>query len=323
MTSHIPKEWYYGAGKQCPECSYVRQEHEKAPKWQCPQCGIIYAKVENPHMHAPRVSSSMRSQQRKHALRVIQDPLLIFFARMFDLILIISLLIFLLSWWYKDRLPNANEISPLLLREPEQTVTQHRTFVFNYLGDNITVEPVANYKLWGIIASQNDVDNFFWGYEKDNVNIKDICVLYGDNLSNDQFPLWKIWNKQWTCFIDFPGNSYTAFNPRQLSNNHLIAQDEAIRQRIQQLRVGDQIYIQGMLVNYQSKHAPYWRRSSKTRDDAGNGACEVLYVEKMEILKQSNETWYYLYEFSSWTLITIFCARLLILLIAIYRQKTA
>ena len=31
-------------GKPCPKCGHVRSESETAPDWQCPKCGIVYAK---------------------------------------------------------------------------------------------------------------------------------------------------------------------------------------------------------------------------------------------------------------------------------------
>jgi len=31
-------------GKPCPKCRYVRTASETAPDWQCPKCGIAYAK---------------------------------------------------------------------------------------------------------------------------------------------------------------------------------------------------------------------------------------------------------------------------------------
>jgi uncharacterized Tic20 family protein len=32
------------ATKACPKCAYVRTESETVPDWQCPKCGIVYAK---------------------------------------------------------------------------------------------------------------------------------------------------------------------------------------------------------------------------------------------------------------------------------------
>ena len=31
-------------GKACPKCAYVRTQSETVPDWQCPKCGIVYAK---------------------------------------------------------------------------------------------------------------------------------------------------------------------------------------------------------------------------------------------------------------------------------------
>lgn len=31
-------------GKPCPKCAYVRAESDTAPDWQCPKCGVAYAK---------------------------------------------------------------------------------------------------------------------------------------------------------------------------------------------------------------------------------------------------------------------------------------
>src|SRR5262245_25915678 len=31
-------------GKPCPKCKYVRSAAETAPDWQCPKCGVAYAK---------------------------------------------------------------------------------------------------------------------------------------------------------------------------------------------------------------------------------------------------------------------------------------
>ncbi|MBI4388644.1 MAG: hypothetical protein HY580_00560 [Nitrospinae bacterium] len=35
-------------GKVCPKCGYERRPGDFAPEIECPRCGIVYAKVENP-----------------------------------------------------------------------------------------------------------------------------------------------------------------------------------------------------------------------------------------------------------------------------------
>lgn len=34
--------------KKCPKCGYQRQSSDVAPDWQCPSCGVAYAKVSKP-----------------------------------------------------------------------------------------------------------------------------------------------------------------------------------------------------------------------------------------------------------------------------------
>lgn len=49
-----------GAGKVCPKCGYARRQADLAPDYECPRCGIIYAKFEE-------------AQQRREALRREQE----------------------------------------------------------------------------------------------------------------------------------------------------------------------------------------------------------------------------------------------------------
>ncbi|MDX9717244.1 MAG: hypothetical protein RBT67_07715 [Thauera sp.] len=45
---------------QCPKCGYVRQESDAAPDYECPRCGIVYAKFNK---------SLSPEEQRKNALQ--------------------------------------------------------------------------------------------------------------------------------------------------------------------------------------------------------------------------------------------------------------
>lgn len=45
-------------GKPCPKCAHVRSESETAPDWQCPKCGIVYAKFgQMPPVAAPAAAA--------------------------------------------------------------------------------------------------------------------------------------------------------------------------------------------------------------------------------------------------------------------------
>jgi hypothetical protein len=91
-----------------------------------------------------------------------------------------------------------------------------------------------------------------------------------------------------------------------VSNNHLITDQEILRTAIARLRVGDQIHLTGRLVAYQDAAQPeFWRNSSLTRYDTGNGACEVVFVQGVTVLKPGAPLWNLLWSVSFWLLILI------------------
>lgn len=67
------------------------------------------------------------------------------------------------------------------------------------------------------------------------------------------------------------------------SNLHLIPQDDLIAKVVGQLRVGDLIHLKGYLVRVDARDGGEWR-SSTTRSDKNNGACEVMYVRSIDVL---------------------------------------
>ena len=75
---------------------------------------------------------------------------------------------------------------------------------------------------------------------------------------------------------------------RQCSNNHLIPADTRVKKAIKKIKKGDHIRITGYLVYIDGKKSDgttfFWN-SSTTRDDDGDGACEVIYVTDVEWLK--------------------------------------
>lgn len=69
------------------------------------------------------------------------------------------------------------------------------------------------------------------------------------------------------------------------SNNHLISANENICKAIGLIKKGDIIQLWGSLVNVEGIYKNFevtWDTST-TRMDSGNGACEIIYVEKIRI----------------------------------------
>jgi hypothetical protein len=196
-------------------------------------------------------------------------------------------------------------ILPPLFQDPIQTPTTRPPFAFPYKGETYLVHPVAEYELWGLVVSHNNIHSVTDIYhDRASVDTKDLCVLWGTNLTRDDFQQVAYWSDPWSCGFAVPAP--LLFSPDHLSNNHLITADQRLRDRIDEVRIGDQIHLKGLLVNYSARRMPHaWRQSSTTRHDRGNGACEVVFVEAIDILQPGTPAWYTIYPIGWWSILLI------------------
>ncbi len=196
-------------------------------------------------------------------------------------------------------------ILPPLFQDPIQTPTTRPPFVFPYQGETYLVHPVAEYELWGLVVSHNNIHSVTDIYhDRASVDTKDLCVIWGPNLTRDDFQQVAYWSEPWSCVLAVP--AHLLFFPAHLSNNHLITADQRLRDRIDAVRIGDQIHLKGLLVNYSARRMPLaWRMSSTTRHDRGNGACEVVFVEALDILQPGTPGWYAIYTVGWWSILLL------------------
>jgi hypothetical protein len=68
------------------------------------------------------------------------------------------------------------------------------------------------------------------------------------------------------------------------ANMHLIPANEAIASDIKKIRKGDIIELSGSLVNVTATSDGWRWRSSQTRYDTGNGACELIWVNSLKVI---------------------------------------
>lgn len=213
--------------------------------------------------------------------------------------LALCLIFYIVSIFQLKKLPPQKDIHSDLFNDPIQgSGTVKEPFTFTYRGTEYGVNPLADYELWGMVVSHNDIKKWYNMYHDENsVNIKDLCVVWGENISSGIYQKMKFKNGEFTCYADW-GNAdkeeIRKFRNNNLSNNHLVASKEEVREIIREIRVGDQIHLKGILSRYGKIGIPekYYRGSSLTRDDTGSGACETVFVEEMEILKRGMEFWY-------------------------------
>lgn len=72
------------------------------------------------------------------------------------------------------------------------------------------------------------------------------------------------------------------------ANNHVIAANDEVRKVIGSLRIGQILTMKGRLVNANGPEGRTWN-SSLRRDDTGNGACELFYVESAQAVNSTAE----------------------------------
>ena len=223
-----------------------------------------------------------------------------------------------MGWYHKDDLPVLQNIHSDMLQEPLQQATREQPFRFDYRGTEYEVTPVADYELWGVVVTHNDIHGFMdITHDNDSVDIKDICVVWGNNVMSNDYRQVEYHSGDFVCYFRYgPG---IQFVHNQLSNSHLLSDDASVRDRISKVNIGDQIHLSGMLVNYRPLGKNIgWRNSSTTRNDTGNGACEVVFVRDFETLRYSDRFWRSLY---SWMLIAAL-GIVLLKLIILYREST-
>lgn len=210
---------------------------------------------------------------------------------------------FVLSLFMKDRLPGRSEVLPVLLQDPVQAKAGlPDPFDVTRKGVAYTVTPLFSYELWGMVVSYHHANSFAdisheaWN---DYLNVKDICVLWGKNLETAVYSRMTFKNRDFTCFYRYPDEETgLIFSEDCLSNNHLLPADTIVAGTIMSARKGDQIHLKGWLVNYGIQDSPEKRLTSTTRKDRGNGACETVFVEEFEILRQANPGWRTLHKLS-------------------------
>ncbi len=223
--------------------------------------------------------------------RSLREALFCWPQRGLTVLLLAALAAFAVSWWRRGALPYAHQIHPDLNMAPIQEKTTRDAFAFEHLGARFRVTPLAEYEMWGLVVSHNDINSFADIYHDENsVDVKDLCTIWGSNVETNDFRKVQFKSDCYVCRFRY--RSGTKFNHAELANTHLLSSDPEVLRGIGAVRKADQIRLKGVLVNYRAEGTTWERKSSLTRKDTGMGACEVMFVEEVEVLRRGTPMWY-------------------------------
>lgn len=165
----------------------------------------------------------------------------------------------------------------LVLAEPEQTplVAAQPSIA----KDGWTLKPLATLSLEArVLGARRYQEDFTasiapydlalgWGPMSDSAVLEKLDVS-----QKNRFYHWRYWGR-----APIPERDITTHS----ANMHIIPADESILQKLRSLRKGSLVRLAGNLVEATHPKASKPWRSSLSRSDDGDGACEVLYVKSL------------------------------------------
>jgi hypothetical protein len=144
--------------------------------------------------------------------------------------------------------------------------------------ENAVLDPLTTYKLKARVLSTER----YWIDNGAKIAPIDIAVGWGP--ASDSELLDKLTIRQAGRFYYYSWSGDAPADPRVIglnsANIHVIPANKYIADEVMRLRKGDLITMSGYLVRANFRDGSDWK-SSLTREDAGNGACELMYVQSL------------------------------------------
>ena len=164
----------------------------------------------------------------------------------------------------------AGEIAP---NEPTQTSTNAAEVQLN----GFTLTPLANYSIKARVLSRED---YSLGIEAE-LSPTDLAVGWGP--MSDEVVLNKIDISQGHRFFywhvdEFPIPQHEI--EIHAANMHIIPANDTVKRQLSKVRTGQLVSMNGQLIEAKRTDGWHWR-SSLSREDTGNGSCELMYVTEL------------------------------------------
>ena len=183
----------------------------------------------------------------------------------------LALLAVALLWMWPAQLSNYPP-GVLVPADPDQTACFDKTWKVK----DYTLKALADYRIRGRVLM---TDRYFLGREAD---LSPIDITLGWRRMSDQQVLDKIsFYRERRAYAYRPKDSAWPIPADEINshsaNVHLIPADNEVLHRLRSVNEGDIIELRGSLVEVSAPDGWHWR-SSMSRTDSGDGACELMWV---------------------------------------------
>lgn len=186
----------------------------------------------------------------------------------------------MMLWWYWFGSPGKVELGPGVMIDEIPKQVNLSTPNWHRVGE-YTLTEFAKFDIKAKVLSKK---NYRLGREAD-LSPTDLALGWG-NMSDERI-LEQIDISQSGRFYHWRVGAFPI--PRReiehsSANMHLIPANDYVKIAIDEVKEGELIEISGGLVNVLSSEDGWRWNSSKTREDTGGGACEIIWVESFTVL---------------------------------------
>lgn len=162
---------------------------------------------------------------------------------------------------------------------PIQQSTSADSFFYN----NLEIKPQASFEIKAKVLAKksysSDAESIAspvdlalgWGRMSDEAILENIDIS-----QRNRFYFWHVDN------FPIPRKEIEQHS----ANMHMIPANDDIEKQLDKVKTGELIRLNGFLVNLERSNGWHWN-SSLSRNDTGGGACEVVWVEELEIMHES------------------------------------
>jgi len=169
-----------------------------------------------------------------------------------------------------------------VFKQPLQTSPSIEIFKFTREGKTYIIEPIKDYNITAKILSIRSYKG------KKDGELSPIDLSLGWDMMSNQMVVntIEIWQSGRWYRYKTTENSMASLKEinKNSSNTHIIPDNEEIMSKIENMKKGQIINLKGYLVKVDMPNGGIWNSSTR-RNDSGNGACELMYVEEVSIIE--------------------------------------